>query len=262
MTSDDEPVAAPVPEPLQFEHADFTAAPAAPALACAACGQPIMDAYFEIQGKTLCGGCRDRVAAHFTGGPELPRLVRAVLLGSLAALGGMLLYYGVLVLTGRVFGILAIVVGYMVGAAVRKGARYRGGWVYQCLAVFLTYSAIVFSYVSVAVHEAVAGRLGRPAAGAEARADPARAAPPARAGAEPAPGAAQAPGAVAAALVSLIIQIYALPIVIGSHSLISLIILFFALLQAWRLNKRVPLVIRGPFQVGSGPSPQELAAHG
>ena len=59
---------------LQFDHADFTAAPAV--TACGRCRQPIRDVYYEIQGKVLCGPCRDQVVAHFAGGSEPARFVR------------------------------------------------------------------------------------------------------------------------------------------------------------------------------------------
>ena len=42
---------------------------------------------------------------------------------------------------------VAIVVGILVGYAVRWGARGRGGWVYQALAVLLTYGSIVVTYI-------------------------------------------------------------------------------------------------------------------
>lgn len=50
-------------------------------------------------------------------------------------------------LTGYSIGLVAIVVGAVVGLAVRKGARGRGGWVYQGMAIILTYLAIAASYV-------------------------------------------------------------------------------------------------------------------
>src|SRR5438093_329955 len=72
MTTDDQPAATPASETLQFEHADFTAAAAPAALACAACRQPIAGAYYEISGKTLCGACSNRIAAHFEAGATRP----------------------------------------------------------------------------------------------------------------------------------------------------------------------------------------------
>jgi hypothetical protein len=295
MPSDDEPVNVPPAEPLQFDHADFTEAAAAPALACAACQRPIADVYYEIGGKTLCGVCSERVTAHFTGGSGPARFLRALLLGGLAAAAGTLLYLLVLATTGYQVGLIAILVGYMVGASVRKGARYRGGLAYQLLAVFLTYTSIVASYVPLIVAEVVKqGKAERAAvAGAEtgpatvkakdetpredqvkdqedksekaqdvAKAEEPRPAPVAK----PAPqrAAGPKPGVAQFFLVFVILLglAYAAPFMAGARNLLGMAIIFFGLLQAWRMNRRVPLAINGPFQVGGGPPPpQELPAH-
>lgn len=80
-------------------------------------------------------------------GSRLRRVSTATALGFVAALGGSVLYFAVAALTQREFGLVAVVVGFMVGKAVRRGARGRGGWVYQTLAISLTYLAIVSTYV-------------------------------------------------------------------------------------------------------------------
>jgi hypothetical protein len=56
-------------------------------------------------------------------------------------------------LTGYEFGLIAIVVGFLVGAAVEKGSNGRGGWQYQTLAMFLTYTSIVSSYVPLIIRQ-------------------------------------------------------------------------------------------------------------
>ena len=137
MTSDDSPVPAPAAEPLQFEHADFTAAPAAPVFGCSACAQPIADAYYEIHGQTLCAGCRDRVAAHFTGGSGLSRFVRAVMIGGLAAVAGTLIYFVVLAATGYQAALIAILVpdthrALKGGRSGRARAHIVAGWPISC----------------------------------------------------------------------------------------------------------------------------------
>src|SRR4051794_38609269 len=109
MIPADELVATPPAEELQFDHADFTAAPAP--LACGACTLPIADSYYEINRKVLCGGCRDTIVARFSGGSGLLRFLRAGLFGVLAALAGTSLYFLVLALTGYEVGLIAILVG-------------------------------------------------------------------------------------------------------------------------------------------------------
>jgi hypothetical protein len=266
MTPDDAPAAAPQGESLEFEHADFTAAPAAaPALVCAACRQPIADAYYEINGKILCGGCRDRVTAHVTGGSTPVRFLRAVLFGGLAALAGTSLYFLVLALTGYEVGLIAILVGFMVGAAVRKGSRHRGGLAYQLLAVFLTYTSIVAAYVPLMVAQAVKQARAQPAAAGAKEIGPTKEQPQPEAPknrrpdpAAPTPGV----GQLIVLLFVLVALIYAAPFLAGIQNLLGLAIIFFGLFQAWQMNRRAKLVINGPFRVESGGSrPEELPAH-
>ena len=60
----------------------------------------------------------------------------------MAAAAGAVLYYLVTRTTGYNIGLISVLVGFMVGAAVRKGTGNRGGLLYQFLALFLTYMAI------------------------------------------------------------------------------------------------------------------------
>jgi len=69
----------------------------------------------------------------------------------LAALAGAVLYYVVVRLTGLNIGLIAIVVGLMVGGGVRAGSGHRGGRFYQLLAIFLTYCSIVAMNVPLVV---------------------------------------------------------------------------------------------------------------
>ncbi len=53
------------------------------------------------------------------------------------------MYYLIVRVTGLNIGLIAIVVGLMVGGGVRRGLGNRGGRFYQLLALLLTYSSIV-----------------------------------------------------------------------------------------------------------------------
>src|SRR5207245_910442 len=68
------------------------------------------------------------------------------------------------------FGLVAVVVGVLVGGAVRKGSNGRGGWRYQLLAMFLTYSAVVVTDSSLIARE-LKKELGTQAASPAAVAD-------------------------------------------------------------------------------------------
>ncbi len=129
---------------LQFDQAEYsTSAPRASGASCTNCNQPIADAYFEIGGKIVCGPCRQRIEEAFRGGSRLARGMRSLLYGTLAAMAGAVVYYLIVRVTGLNIGLIAIVVGLMVGGGVRRGSGNRGGRFYQLLALLLTYSSIV-----------------------------------------------------------------------------------------------------------------------
>lgn len=141
------PGAAEVPfeydDQLQFDQAEYsTPAPRQAGAACTSCHRPIVDAYFETGGKVVCATCRQRIEEAFRGGSRMARGMRALLLGMLAAIAGAVVYYVIMRLTGYNIGIIAVVVGLMVGGGVRAGSGHRGGRFYQVLALFLTYTAI------------------------------------------------------------------------------------------------------------------------
>ncbi|HEX2223383.1 MAG TPA: hypothetical protein VHN15_04160, partial [Thermoanaerobaculia bacterium] len=50
-------------------------------------------------------------------------------------------------MTGYEVGLISILVGFLVGAGVKKGSGGYGGWKYQTLAVALTYVAICCTYI-------------------------------------------------------------------------------------------------------------------
>ncbi len=129
---------------LQFDQAEYsTLAPRQAGATCTSCHQPIVDAYFETGGKVVCATCRQRIEEAFRGGSRLARGMRALLFGMLAAIAGAIGYYLIIRMTGYNIGLIAIVVGLMVGGGVRAGSGNRGGRFYQVLALFLTYLAIV-----------------------------------------------------------------------------------------------------------------------
>ena len=77
------------------------------------------------------------------GGSRVARAIKALFLGGLAAGIGAVIYYAIIRMTGLNIGLIAVVVGVMVGGAVRKGSGNRGGPFYQGVAILLTYLSIV-----------------------------------------------------------------------------------------------------------------------
>jgi DNA-directed RNA polymerase subunit RPC12/RpoP len=259
------------PAELQFERAEPTEE-ASRRLLCAACSAEIASEYYERGGQLVCPACRARLLAERERGSRLTRFGRALLFGVAAAVAGALLWYGVSKLTGYEFSLIAIVIGFLVGAAVKRGAYRRGGWAYQGLAMFLTYASIVSTYIP-AILEAMRERPATESAAAEAADEEtsevsiAPAGAPeaplvADAAAEPGPGESTAevgetegplprPIGFAAALLALFAIAFAAPFLSGFENFIGWIILAIGLYEAWKLNRKETLLFDGPFRVGA-----------
>lgn len=131
--------------PIQFDRADY-APGATTASACVVCKQPIGSTYYSANSRIVCPTCKQRLTTMAEQGFNFPNLSKAFVAGLGAALVGAAIYYAVLAATNFNLSIIAILVGYMVGRAVRWGSRNIGGVPYQVLAVVLTYFAIAGTY--------------------------------------------------------------------------------------------------------------------
>jgi hypothetical protein len=237
-------VGAPVPvEQLQFRHAEPVGAPTA-SKRCAACKSAVYDTYFQAAGHDICPSC----AARIQSGQQAPpahSLLKAALYGGGAAIAGCALYAFVAIAANLQLALLAILIGYMVGRAVRHASNGLGGRHQQILAVLLTYFSITFSYVVVFIYEA--GSKHAPSAqqsGAAATTTPTA----------PRKVAPMNPSTAAVVLVGL--AAIAPFLALGSNpvgGLISLVIIFFGLRQAWRMTGRSDIPIFGPYNVAGTP---------
>ncbi len=133
-------------EGLQFDQAEFAPAEAPASVACSNCKRPIDGSYYAINGSIVCEDCRVLIERHLTGGSKLGRFVRALIFGSAAAVVGAAIYFSVIHFAHLEAGLVSILCGFLVGKAVRAGTGGRGGWVYQVMAVGLTYLAIGAAY--------------------------------------------------------------------------------------------------------------------
>lgn len=213
--------AAPVTGALQFDTAEPSAA--TPDRACTGCKRPIEGEYHMANMQVVCTPCRGALEAG-PRGSRSGRVGRAVLFGGGAAVAGGLLYLLVATVTGYEIGLIAILVGWMVGRAVSMGSGHRGGWLYQVIAIGFTYVAICTSYIPQVVDAWAEQGLGELTGAALY---------------------------VAAFILSLV-----LPILSITVSPIGALILAFGLFQAWRENKRPELTITGPYAVAPTPQPQ------
>ena len=237
------------PTDLQFERAEF--ADTGARMPCATCQQPLIDKYFEANGRTLCASCYFQLQAHLNAGSPLSRACRAVGAGLLAAVAGTILYYAIAATTGYEFGLIAVAVGVGVGKAVSWGSYGRGGWKYQTLAMVLTYLSIVMSYVP-ALMTAVAKTpsQGQASAGVQ-QPDEQPGTQPASLG-ESAPALPPVqpqrvkPGRLLAAFAVLFLIVCAAPFLGGVQSIMGLVIIGIGLYEAWKFNRLRQTVMTGP----------------
>jgi len=218
-------VPAGVGEPIP---ATSTASAAAPpgVTVCVACGEPISDTYFEANGKVVCPRCRDAVVARQTSGSAVGRFAKATLFGIGAGIVGAAIWYGVRVATGYEVGLIAVVVGVLVGSAVKAGSGRRGGVGYQLLAVLLTYLSIAANYSP----DVIAAMRENHDLGSNM---------------------------VAVVIITVVTSLVA-PFLGGLKNIIGLLIVGFALYEAWIINRPKPLVFNGPYRLataGAAPPP-------
>jgi hypothetical protein len=248
----------PAGETLQFDRVvtdpGGAEVPRSPAVVCAGCKEGIQTQYYDVNGNALCGTCRSAVSAAAETPTGMLPILKAAGLGAGAGIVGASVYYGVIAIAHLEIGIVAILIGYMVGYSVRKGADGRGGRRFQVLAAVLTYCSVALAYAPLAVQqtrEAKAatattlsqgsqGSQGSKGAGPEARPSGAR---------------------ILLGVVLLGGVIAALPVlvVVGSFpsGLISAVIIFIGMRQAWKMTGAPVLTILGPYRVGA---PQAAAS--
>src|SRR5690348_7140815 len=123
MSADDAPTGREVPQELQFDRVETgqpLGASAAPGVACVVCKKSVGAQYFAVNGKPVCESCRARVMSAATAPRSIGPLVRAGIFGLGAAIAGAAIYYAVIAIANLEIGIVAILIGYMVGYMVRK----------------------------------------------------------------------------------------------------------------------------------------------
>ena len=132
-----------------------------------------------------------------------------------AAIAGAAIYYAVIAIAHLEIGIVAILIGYMVGWGVRKGAGGRGGRRFQILAVVLTYWAVGLAYSPLAFEE-LSGSIGK--------------------------------------LVPVIFALPVI-VIFRSLPFGLISALFIGMRQAWVMTAPQMIDISGPFKVGTGTAP-------
>jgi hypothetical protein len=214
---------------------------------CAECRGPIVDTYYEADAGVICANCQARITAADSS-DNSGSFGRALLFGIGSAGLGAVIYFAVLAATGREITAIVLLVGFIVGKAVRIGSRSRGGRRFQWLALSLTYLAIAATYVPFVMKGfAPASSAGAievlPAAtngGAFLVSNPVAVAP------APAP---VSLGKAAFDYSGLLLLAALAPILEGVRHVLTLLLIAAAMFQAWRMNRRTPVTVTGPYRV-------------
>jgi hypothetical protein len=175
-------------------------------------------------------------------------LGRAALYGAAAGLAGCILYAAVGILLNLQIGIIAVVVGVMVGKAVRAGSKGLGGRPQQILAVVLTYFSITTSYIPLFFYHA--SKDPQYFQKAKERAAARKAASSTTSTSDTVAAPAKPKFGIVGALLILLLLFAAAPLLSltsGVSGIITLFILFIGLKQAWRLTGRSEILVMGPY---------------
>jgi hypothetical protein len=217
---------------LQFNQAEFTGR------TCTFCKSPIGDTYYQIQGRDACPTCAQGRLASQNSSDSGGKMLKAFLWGGGAAVLGSAAF-AIVALIGFQLAILSIGIGWLVGVAIKKGTDGHTSRKYQIMAVLLTYMAIATSYIPLIVAE-----LAKKHPAAEKSAVP-DATPVSRA--EPVSA-----SAAGVAMVILVGTVIALPLLDAFSSmpggLLTLLIIFFGLQQAWKQTAPDVALVAGPYQ--------------
>ena len=164
---------------------------------------------------------------------------------------GAVIWFAIRRIAHLEIGLVAIVLGFFVGKAVRKGSGNRGGRGYQVLAVLLTYCCIAANYMPDVLEGTLKARDKHQAANAAQKAggDNGTADKAAQDRIQPAP---ICSALWALVVVAALVFVFSLtvPFLPGAENIIGLLIIGFALWEAWKLNARRLLPISGPYQLG------------
>jgi hypothetical protein len=229
---------------LQFDTvAPVSTVGAAAGVTCANCHQRIDTEYYEANGHAVCGHCRTALEAATEPPRGMGPTIRAPLFGLGAGIAGAAIYFAVMAIAHLEIGIVAILIGYMVGYAVRRGAGNRGGRRMQIIAVALTYLSVAFAYTPLVIATA----WDKAHAPANATASPSAPADTAVPDSEP-----RSVSILRLAVSIGLIAALPLLVIVGSmpSGLITAAIIFFGMRQAWRMTGRPNLEFMGPYRVG------------
>jgi len=226
---------------LQFQKAEFAGR------TCTACRAAIGDTYYQIQGRDACPTCAQLRLATQNATDSGGKMFKGFLWGSGAAFLGSA-GYALLLFMNVQLSIVSIGIGWLVGTAIKKGTDGHTSRKYQVMAVLLTYLAIAFAFLPVMIVSLVKDH--KPAAASSK--NPRSARPPQANDDDATPKKAPAAGSLVLALIMAVGISIGLPLIVAFGSmpggLLTLLIIFFGLQQAWVQTKPDDALVAGPYQ--------------
>src|SRR5580658_2816647 len=134
--------------PPQFRTAEYSGE--AGSGRCKFCNQTLADSFYRVNRSMACAACAEQVRL------KIPQdnhaaFTRGLLFGVGGAIGGLILYAAVGIITGWAIGYVALAVGWMVSRAMMTGSGGIGGRRYQITAVLLTYAAVSIAAVPIGI---------------------------------------------------------------------------------------------------------------
>ncbi|MEM7184750.1 MAG: hypothetical protein AAF518_27900 [Spirochaetota bacterium] len=229
---------------LNLEHAEFSEEIAE--VTCVSCVATIESTYYTVNDNVLCENCKEVLETGLSEKTTKSMVFKAILFGLPVALVGTAIYYAISAITGYEFGLVAILVGFMVGHAVKKGGEDKGGWLFQTIAILLTYLSISFTYVphfTGAMEESLNKQTTESASKDVSKENPAKSTEK--------PQQEISGENRAISIITAVILSPAFPIFVALESPLSFLILLFGLYQAWKINQKPIFVFAGPFQLGT-----------
>ncbi len=243
----------PAPETLQFRKAEHKASEAVSSgPSCVICAKRIGDSYFHAQGQVVCPECAAKVQA-VQHAPPAHTLLKSFVYGLGAALAGTAIFSIIWIVTDYQLSLIAILIGYLVGKAVRSASKGLGGRPQQILAVVLTYFSITASYIPVAIyHQMHDPKAAESSSAAGAASGQNSMSPSADGNSVPKPKEANAStGMALIMMVGISLAAPFLSLSEGVGGLLTLVIIFFGLQRAWRMTGRSNVAVMGPYQYSS-----------
>lgn len=222
---------------LQFQTAEFAGRK------CTVCNSAIDATYYQIQGRDSCPACAQARLASQNLEDSGGKMLKALLWGGGAALAGSA-GFAIVALMGFQLAILSIGIGWLVGTAIKKGTGGHTSRKYQIIAVVLTYLAIATSYIPVVIVQMSKDRTKVETKGTAGKMADA----PQLAHAKPAPLVTN-PLLAFGMAIGLVL---AIPLIDAFSSmpggLLTLLIIFFGLQQAWKQTTPDVALVAGPYQ--------------